>query len=152
MDRVAWQATVHEGARVRNDLATKPPQYQLIGMPMKETSIQLNYSTLIFLPITWYISPKDYWFNKNNLKKTVIINKMWCVHTKRKEFLSYTIQINLQNIMWSEISQSQKDKEKLFPCCCGAARRRRLGCMQDSAPPVTGNPPPWPRKALLLEV
>ena len=61
MDREAWQATVHEGARVRNDLATKPPpQYQLIGMPMKETSIQLNYSTLIFLPITWYISPKDY--------------------------------------------------------------------------------------------
>ena len=56
MDREAWQATVHEGARVRNDLATKPPQYQLIGMPMKETSIQLlfyiNFSTnhLVYKP------------------------------------------------------------------------------------------------------
>ena len=61
MDRGAWQAIVHEGAKVGNDLATKPPpQYQLIGMPMKETSIHLNYSTLIFLPMTWYISPKDY--------------------------------------------------------------------------------------------
>ena len=61
MDRGAWQAIVHEGARIGNDLATKPPpQYQLIGMPMKETSVHLSYSPLIFLPITWYISPKDH--------------------------------------------------------------------------------------------
>ena len=30
MDRGAWQATVHGVARVRHDLATKPPRFYLL--------------------------------------------------------------------------------------------------------------------------
>ena len=30
LDRGAWQATVHEVARVRHDLATKPPHVNII--------------------------------------------------------------------------------------------------------------------------
>ena len=30
MDRGAWQATVHGAARVRHDLATKPPHYLVV--------------------------------------------------------------------------------------------------------------------------
>ena len=29
MDRGAWQATVHEVARIGHDLVTKPPPYQI---------------------------------------------------------------------------------------------------------------------------
>ena len=36
MDREAWQATVHEVARVRHDLATKPPTRK--GMEISEGS------------------------------------------------------------------------------------------------------------------
>ena len=52
------------------------------------------------------------------------INKMWYIHTmeyylalKRKEILTYTVRIwmKLEDIMLSEICQSQKDKYCMIP-------------------------------------
>ena len=51
------------------------------------------------------------------------LNKMWCIHTmvyhsalKRKEILvQATIWMNLEDIILSEMSQSQKDKYCMIP-------------------------------------
>ena len=50
MDRGAWQATVHGIARVRYDLATKPPAPHVTGAVLR-TQFVLFHSTLEVLQL-----------------------------------------------------------------------------------------------------
>ena len=47
MDRVAWQATIHEVAKVRHNLATKPPT--------SDNTITLSLLLRIPYEVSWYL-------------------------------------------------------------------------------------------------
>ena len=103
------------------------PAIQFLGIYPKEakTLIQKNISTPMFIAalftITWiWTLPKypsvDEW-----------IKQLWDIYTlefylavKKKKFLPFaTVWMDLENIMLSEISQSEKEKYHMISLICG---------------------------------
>ena len=103
------------------------PVVPLLGIYLKEpkTLIQKNISTPIFIAALLTIA--KIWKQPKCPSVDEWIKQLWHIFTleyylavKKKKILPFaTIWMDLENIMLSEISQSQKDKYHMISLICG---------------------------------
>ena len=121
-----WKAVERYLKKLKMDLLFDPV-IPLLGIYMKgpKTLIWKNISTPMFIAVLFTIA--KIWKQLKCPSVDEWINQLWYIYTmeyylaiKRKEILPFAIAlVNLESIMLSEISQSEKDGYHMILLICG---------------------------------
>ena len=126
MVQLLWKAVWRYLKKLKMDLPFDPV-IPLLGIYPKEpkTLIQKNISTLMFIAALFTIT--KIWKQCKCPSVDEWIEQLWDIYTmefysaiKKKETLPFaTVWMDLENIMLSEITQSEKDKYHMISLICG---------------------------------